>query len=141
MRQREIGQEGEEPAYLEYEALTAATAQPTAGTATMAAPAAAADGGSSSGAEPLGLELHRQDGTPLDFSSRNAKQEALRQHKIEEAYNATQAMWGLTSTAGTAHVDAAATSAQPLPSRGRGRMAVRPAWLTRQEATKAMGAR
>ena len=78
--------------------------------------------------------MRRQDGTPLDFSSRASKQEALRQHKIEEAYNVTQAMWGLPATG-----SGAAEDRQPvrLAPRGRGRHMVRPAWLTRMESASA----
>ena len=38
-----------------------------------------------------------EDGTPLDFSSRASKQEALRQHAIEQLYEAEQASWAIIS--------------------------------------------
>jgi len=100
--------------------------------------------GSGSGGE---VQLHRADGTPLDFSSREAKVEAMRQHVIERAYEAQQAAWGLphslpTHSAGTETVagDAATrlgtclgSPAVAMPARGRGRHVVRPAWLVQME--------
>lgn len=72
---------------------------------------------------------HRIDGTPLGFSSRDAKAEQIRQRSIEERYEAEQSAWGLT-------LPPAATRAvgrDGLALAGHGKQAVRPAWLTRQE--------
>ena len=113
-------------------------------------------GGASLDASTAPLEMHREDGTPLDFSSRDAKQEALRQKKLEQAYEAEQAAWGLPSSVSTqatpplpppvaaggggvsvatfgAMPRAASGTALPLPPLGRGRHVVRPAWLVRME--------
>lgn len=72
--------------------------------------------------------MHRRDGTPLTFMSRDAKAEAMKQRELERAYAEEQQAWGLTSHGGAA-------SARPLPSLGRGRHVVRPAWLTRYGPT------
>ena len=71
--------------------------------------------------------MHRLDGTPLDFSSRTQKAEGLRQHAIEQIYNAEKASWGLLSA------PPVTAAGQPPLGRGRGKHIVRPAWLVRQE--------
>lgn len=127
----------EDPEYLAYEELaasasSAATASSTACSITSEQSEVAAELKASSGAE-----MHRQDGTPLGFLSRDAKQEALRQHKLEEEYKAMQAMWGLDTASRnhTARPGVGSGSSAPLKLAplGRGRQIVRPAWLTRRE--------
>ena len=68
---------------------------------------------------------HREDGTPLGFMTRDSKQEAKRQREIEAIYDDEQAKWGLAGTSSATQQAAAAVDV------GRGRDAVRPAWLTR----------
>lgn len=88
---------------------------------------------------PVEVPMHRRaDGTPLDFASRDAKQEAIKQHKIEQMYAAEQAAWGLPVPAqpGAAPADAFGAAGARVavpPPRGRGKHIVRPAWMTRQE--------
>jgi len=145
VRQREVVESGDDdPAYLAYGELTAAAAAKSATHSGATSTGAVGDGvrGATGGStEAAELELHRSDGTPLDFSSRDAKQESLRQQAIERAYAAEQASWGLLPTCATGHAAPPSDSAQlpgrkpphHLAPRGRGRQAVQPAWLTRME--------
>lgn len=164
VRQREIDDDGNDgPSYLEYEALAARTIAASESSAQRSGNGGGGSGGGSDrGATccggghdakaPMDLEMHRVDGTPLDFSSREAKGEAKRQQAIERAYAEQQALWGLAPTV-SAHASCSSTqsgiavdggerqpaaggsSTQPrLRSLGRGRDAVRPAWLTRMES-------
>ena len=154
-----VAEVGDDPAYLAYDELAAAAAS-AAASATSAAAAASAgeqsdaqaggnrsapgDGGVRSGSmAEVPLELHRLDGTPLDFSSRDAKQESLRQQAIERAYAAERISWGLApptsthaqgSAASLHHASGSGPGSQGLAPRGRGRHVVRPAWLTRSQA-------
>ena len=153
VRQREpLDETAEGPQYQTYEELAAASAAAAAAAAGVAGGAAEASGGaeghgggsvSSTDAAALELRQHRVDGTPLDFSSREAKTEAVRQHALERAYEAEQASWGLPVASGTAA--AVANGRSPvsgvLPPRGRGRHVVRPAWLTRMERSGGAGSR
>jgi hypothetical protein len=151
VRQRAVADSGEEPAYEEYEKLTAATAPSDDAGAPSGGGHSAGAGGCAGGcsggcaSSTAGApEMHRFDGTPLDFSSRESKHEVLRQHAIEQIYDAEQASWGLPSQpsaagamaalGGGCAAGAASMSAwAALAPRGRGRHIVRPAWLTRQE--------
>ena len=60
-------------------------------------------------------DMYRSDGTPLDFSSREAKQEAQRQKLLERHYEAAQSAWGLP-VASSSHGHA--TTAPPGPDDG-----------------------
>ena len=153
VRQRAVADIGDDPVYEEYDKLTAAANAPTHPGLALPEPVSGAlpvpvsvarppsvyeapPMPASTAAPSPALDLHRVDGTPLDFSSREAKQEALRQHALEQIYEAEQASWGLPTPkpAGTAAtISAGAVSSLPLPPRGRGRQMVRPAWLVRQE--------
>ena len=154
VRQRAVADSGDDPAYEEYEKLAAAANAPTRPGLALPEPVSAAlpvpvsaalpppvteapqMPVSTAAAPPPGLDLHRIDGTPLDFSSREAKQEALRQHALEQIYEAEQASWGLptpTPAGAAATISVGAVGSLPLPPRGRGRQMVRPAWLVRQE--------
>ena len=142
-RRRELDnlEEGDGPAYLEYEALRSAAAGQDGGATSVAGGLPAPPSGPA--VVPPPPSAAREDGITMAFSSRDAKQEALRQHRVEEAYNATQAAWGLAAAGtdgGTAGAsvsadsrDAMALPPRPLMPRGRGRHVVRPAWLTRQK--------
>ena len=146
VRQREVGDGGDGPAYDSYEKLAAAAAAKAP--AAAAALANNADAASSSSTHAPGgfaaidladVEMHRADGTPLDFSSRDAKVEALRQHQLEKAHEAAQAAWGLPAQPGSSSrsVDTPVTSSnRPPPPRGRGRHVVRPAWMVAMEREK-----
>jgi hypothetical protein len=62
-------------------------------------------GGVLSAAAPHTATVHvRDDGTPLDFSSREAKVEARKQQALERAYEARQAEWGLPVPSSSHHV-------------------------------------
>ena len=122
----------------------------------VAAPAAAT---SSAATMDDGLIKHRDDGMPMGFMSRDAKQESLRQHRLEQQYEAEQAAWGFaaqpglssSSTSASAAAAAAAvaagssstvvasaattTTASSLAAAGlgRGKSILRPAWVVRKE--------
>ena len=85
---------------------------------------------------------HRVDGTPLQFSSRDAKMEATRQRVIEQQYADEQRSWGLAAPPSqpAAAAALAAAAAGGAPAVGRGRAFVRPAWLVRQEREAALRA-
>ena len=135
VRQRELADD--DPAYEEYDALLQKQLQQQKKTQ----PAAAGVGlppppSGGPPAEEVAPARVRADGTPLDFSSREAKQEAIRQHKKEMLYEAEQASWGLPVPSSSAVcVGAAVSSAISAvhPPLGRGKHIVRPAWLVRQE--------
>ena len=143
VRQRAVADSGDDPAYEEYETLAANAGSSGSGVSNVGSMPSEAvpqtvtgtvGGSSAAAAEP---QRYRQDGTPLDFSSRDAKQEALRQHALEQMYEAEQAAWGLPVPTPVAMVSAPGTgdivTRRALPPRGRGKHMVRPAWLVRQE--------
>ena len=78
-------------------------------------------------------------GCGWSISSREAKQEAIRQHKLEMLYEAEQASWGLPTPSSAAPGVGVAASSAPRPSLGRGKHVVRPAWLVRQNQGRALG--
>ena len=148
VRQRVLADD--DPAYEEYDALLqkqqqqqtqtqrahpggAGVALPTPVTGLLPVPPS---GPSAEEAPPAHM---RADGTPLDFSSREAKQEAIRQHKLEMLYEAEQASWGLPTPSSAAPGVGVAASSAPRPSLGRGKHVVRPAWLVRQNQGRALG--
>ena len=131
------------------DASTSDEVQTTAGAGQMTS--AGSVGGSGSSTQVV---HSRADGIVMEFSSRSAKQEALRQQALERAYEAEQARWGLPTAACTAqgaplpHPSAAAghgagsaadsdDEGHRLVARGRGRQTIRPAWLTRIESASA----
>ena len=163
VRQRAI--RDDEPVYEEYEKLAEKAAGPKGSSSqadrdmaalvdAVAAPAAAT---SSAATMEDGLIKHRDDGMPMGFMSRDAKQESLRQHRLEQQYEAEQAAWGFaaqpglssSSTSASAAAAAAAagssstvvasaattTTASSLAAAGlgRGKSILRPAWVVRKE--------
>ena len=78
VRQREL--EADEPLYTDYSALQGEA------TAAEQPPPQAHDGSE---------YTHRMDGTPLDFSSKAARQEVQRQRMQEQRYDEQQSAWGL----------------------------------------------
>lgn len=99
---------------------------------------------------------HRMDGTPLDFSSRDAKREQKKQRLIEEIFDEQSAAWGISASDPTKAGDPFVASFQlvragpckpahnmlcgrrraadlaPQAPGGRGREFVKPAWLAQQ---------
>ena len=68
----------------------------------------------------------------MAFSSRTAKLETTRQRKLEEKYNDQQQAWGLSASGAAAGAAAGASRAAPAAP-VRGREAIKPAWLVRQQ--------
>ena len=136
-RQREVQEDdnGLEPRYDDYESLVPQQ-PPVAPPAQPPPAAAAAPAAEGCVATKTDAVDHRLDGTPMAFSSRDAKSEKQRQDRNEVIYQAEQQAWGLDPTAGTS-ASASRTAATPAVAAGRGREAVKPAWMTRQQRSGA----